>query len=102
MKPYIIVRKIKGKKKTDTQQYEIFHIVESKDILEKTIYAKQSVGITSVDALKGEIMEYELQVEYRKRVLDEIANIEKKKALLSNVVEVLDGFKKERALEGKK
>ena len=98
MKAHIIVKQ--GTPKTNRKlKYEVFHIVESKDVLGKPIYVKQSVGVTAVRNLKSEIKEYELQIEYRKRVISEIRRLKKSKKKLSDVEKVLKEFKAERKKE---
>lgn len=75
----LIVEKRVVKKSKDVN-YEIFSITTAKDALDKDFYPKVSVGVTSVSQIEAEITEYQYKIDYRKKILQEIADLDKRKA----------------------
>lgn len=71
-------------KKTKDVNYEIFTVTTAKDALDKDFYPKVSVGVTSVSQIEAEIIEYQYKIDYRKKILAEIADLDKRKAKHSN------------------
>lgn len=101
MKAHIIVER-RVTKKPKAVKYDISHIVESKDMFGNSIFVKQNVGTTQIRNLEAEIKEYELQIDYRKRVIEEINHLEKNKLQHSNYAARLEEFIAERDAELKK
>ena len=96
----IVEKRVDKKLKKIT--YEISHIITAKDALGNEFYPKQSVGTTSVKQLEAEIEEYGYQIDYRKKVLEEIADIEKRKAFSTKPEKAVENyieFKKEEPKE---
>lgn len=85
---YIIVEK-KIEKKLKKVYYEVFQISEYEDVLGKTARIKQLAGPTTVDQLNKEIAGYQEQIDYRQQILDEIADIENRKAMSTKLEDVL-------------
>ena len=79
-------------KKAKKVNYEIFHIITAKDALGKEFYPKQSVGTIGIKQLEAEILEHQYQIDYRKQVLKEIADLEKRKADHSNAEEAVKDY----------
>lgn len=91
LKISLIVEKRVDKKLKKTT-YEIFHIITAKDALGNEFYPKQSVGSTSVKQLEAEIEEYGYQIDYRKQVLAEIADLESRKALSTKAEKAIEKY----------
>lgn len=79
----------KIEKKLKKTYYEVFHITEYEDVLGNTARIKQLAGPTTVEALNKEIAGFQEQIDYRKQILDEIADIEKRKAMSTKLETVL-------------
>lgn len=94
MKPLkisIIVEKKKVKKSRDFT-YEVFHIIKATDALGVEFYPKQSVGTISIKQLEAEIIEHQYQIDYRKQVLEEIANLNKTKSMSTDSQSAVDKY----------
>lgn len=85
---HIIVEK-KTEKKLKKTYYEVFHVTEYEDVLGKPARIKQLAGPTTPEALTKEIANLQEQIDYRQQVLDEIADIEKRKATHTKLEDVL-------------
>ena len=98
LKVSLVVEKHKDKKSRKVK-YEVFHIITAKDALGVEFYPKQSVGTIDVQQLEAEILEHQYQIDYRKQVLAEIEDVERRKALSTNtklaVAKYIE-YKKER------
>lgn len=83
-------------KKPKKVTYEVFHVEEYKDVEGNPVLMRKSYGMTDEKQLNAEIMEYQINLDYRKNLIEMIKKLEDSKKDNYGIPEAIKTFKEQK------